>query len=56
MFKSQQKHKAMHNGYKQKPSQSIINATLMMYMDCHEAISNIVKPSVPNGTQLKLEL
>lgn len=56
MFKPQQKHKAMHNGYKQKPSQQSVNATLLMYMECHQAIKQMEQPKIPTGTQLKLEL
>lgn len=53
MFKAQQKHKAMHCGYKQKPSKQSVNATLLMYMECHQAIKQL-NPST--GTQLKIEL
>jgi hypothetical protein len=48
MFKPQQKHKARHGGYKQKPSKQSVNATLLMYMGCHEAVKQI--------GQLKLDL
>lgn len=56
MFKTQIKHKAMHCGYNQKPSKKTINATLLMYMECHNVIKKIEQPNTPTGTQLKLEL
>lgn len=56
MFKPQIKHKASHGGYKSKPSKQSVNATLLMYMECHEAIKTLVQPNIPSGTQLKLEL
>ena len=56
MFKKQIKHKAMHCGYNQKPSKKTINATLLMYMECHNVIKKIEQLNTSTGTQLKLEL
>lgn len=58
MFKSQIKHKAMHCGYKKKPTKGQVNGLLNLYMGCHQAIQEMKpkteKKGLKEGTQLKL--
>jgi hypothetical protein len=50
MYKTQINHKAMHGGYKQKPSKQSVNALMDMYSECFGKDSKVV------DNQLKLEL
>lgn len=52
MYKTQSKHKAMHGGYKNKPTRQSVNALLDMYAACFEEKKQPSKV----GIQLKLEL
>lgn len=52
MYKTQSKHKAMHGGYKQKPTKQSVNALLDMYSECFNQKHIAPKVSI----QLKLDL
>lgn len=57
MFKPQLKHKAMHCGYKKRPSKQNINSTLLMYKESNNTLKEMrLINEIPNGTQLTLSI
>lgn len=55
LFHSQQKHKAQHGNYYNKPTKAEVNGMLALYDILREDVTKVQKKPIKVGTQLKLE-